>query len=169
MMRQLILSLILSSEPAKLIQHGQEQTISSHGFQGAPMNNYQMNSYEQMIFERLFEGGNAWVQAVFIAGLFGILIWRRESVVSWGLFRASYLFYGASLVMPPIIGPLSQFLAGTINRNPTALDSQAFATILVSATGPFLFAIAVACGLGSMIPRPTYIARPIEPTRHPLD
>jgi hypothetical protein len=138
--------------------------VLAQGIKGALMNGYQ-----QMVFDPLLEVGNALAQAVYLAGIFGILIWRREAVVSWGLFRASYLFYGASLVVPPIIGPLSQFLAGAINRNPNAPDSQMFAIILVHATGPFLFAIAVACGLGSMVPRPPFATPRVEPTKHPLD
>ena len=129
-----------------------------------------MNGYEQqmmVMMQRLFQGDTGWAEAVYLFGMFGILIWKREAVLNWGMFRMSYLLYGASLVLPPIVGPLVQLLIR--GGNNTNGDSQILTMILVTGTGPFLFAAAVACGLGSMVPRRTYVAPIVEPTKHPLD
>ena len=40
---------------------------------------------------QLFGGGNTWVVAICLAGLFALVLFRRESIVSWRLFRFAYL------------------------------------------------------------------------------
>lgn len=125
------------------------------------------NNYEQLFLQRLFQGEQGWVQAVYLAGMFAIVLWRKESVVNWRLFRMSYLLYGASLVLPPILTPLIQFFFYP-NAGAYA-GGQVFTYIFISALGPLLFAAAVICALGSMLPR-LIVAQPAgPPTKHPLD
>jgi hypothetical protein len=130
-----------------------------------------MPGIEQLLFQRLFTGDSGLAQAVYVAGMFAILIWRREAVVNWWLFRTSYLLYGASLIAPPILTPLIGILANGGNRNLSGInaDGQVFSLIFTLAVGPLLLAAAVICGLGSMIPRLS-IAPPLgPPPKHPLD
>jgi hypothetical protein len=121
------------------------------------------NNFQELLLTRLF--GSGWVQAIYVAGMFAVLMWRKESVTKWRLFRLSYLLYGASLVLPPLILPL---LTVAVQR--PNISNDIFTYAIISAMEPILFASAVLCGLGSMMPRHNY-ARPVEmpPAKHPLD
>jgi hypothetical protein len=123
-----------------------------------------MQNYEQLLLQRLFQGDTSWAQAVYIAGMFAILIWRRERVVNWWLLRTSYLLYGAALVLPHVLTPLVQLLV----QNHSG-DAQIFTYIVATAIGPTFLAGAVICGLGSMIPRLIIAQPPGPPPKHPLD
>ena len=124
------------------------------------------NNLDQLFFQRLFQGEQGWVQAVYLAGMFAMVLWRKESVVNWRLFRMSYLLYGASLVLPPIITPIIPLLMQGRSVNG---DGQFFTYMVANALGPTLFAAAVICALGSMLPR-LMMAQPAgPPPKHPLD
>ena len=124
-----------------------------------------MQSYEQqLLLQRLFQSDIVWIQLVYIAAMFSILFWRRESVLNWWLFRTSYILYGASLVAPHIARPIAELLS----QGRTS-DGQFVTYIIVNALGPTLFATAIICGLGSMTPRLTSAQPPGPPPKHPLD
>jgi hypothetical protein len=130
----------------------------------AVQNAYQQ--YQQLMLERLFQGQQAWPQAVYLAGMFAIVLWRKESVVNWRLFRLSYLLYAASLILPPIVLPLFEFVTpGGVGK----AESQIFLYMISSGLGTWLFAAAVICGLGSMMPRLIIHHADLPPQKHPLD
>ncbi len=134
-----------------------------------------MNSgYEQLLLQRLFQtDGGGWTHAVYVAAMFVVIMWRKESIVNWWLFRMSYLLFAAALVIPPVVLPLLQWLAsGAMLQGRGTSEGQILLSILFSGTGPALFAGAVVCGLGSMMPRQFRFAAPLPPSPpapHPLD
>jgi hypothetical protein len=125
-------------------------------------------NFEQLLLQqRLSPQEGGWTYAVYLASMFALIMWRRESIVNFGLFRASYLFFAAALVLPPVVWP---FLMSFPPIAMSSGDSQIIRSILGSGLGPALFATAVVCGLASMMPRIRYqssMAGP--PSKHPLD
>jgi hypothetical protein len=133
-----------------------------------------MNSaFEQFMMQRLLQPESGVATAVYIASMFIILMWRKESIVNWSLFRASYLLFAASLVLPPILQPLLQlFFSGSAMQGRGNGDGQVLIWIFYAGVGPALFAGAVICGLGSMMPRTFRFPPPqppAQPQPHPLD
>ena len=124
-----------------------------------------MPNYEQLLLQRLFQNESGWAQAVYLAGMFAMIIWRKESVVKWRLFRLSYLLFGASLVLPPIVVPFTQMLM----NNRAGTDQHVVAAVVAVGLGPALLAGAVICGLSAMMPRLALLQNPAPPTKHPLD
>jgi ABC-type spermidine/putrescine transport system permease subunit II len=123
-----------------------------------------MQNYENLFFSRLLQNEGGWVQAVYVAAMFAILIWRRERIVSYKLFRASYFCFAGSIVLPPIVTPLMQLLVQS-GRNS---NGTIYTFIFASALAPICYAAAVVCGLASMMPeRVRFAAQPAGP--HPLD
>ena len=108
--------------------------------------------------------------AVYLAGMFAALVWRRESIVSWGLFRVSYFLFGASLIAPAIAGPIISLSLSANNRF-VASDANVLLRIVHGGLGPLLFAGAVVCGLAAMMPRRVFAVAPPAPKaeKHPLD
>jgi hypothetical protein len=53
---------------------------------------------------------SVWVQAVYLAGMIAALLWKTRSVENWSLFRYSFLFYAASLIVPQIVNPFMMSL-----------------------------------------------------------
>jgi hypothetical protein len=130
--------------------------------------------YEQLLLQRLFQtDSTGWTHAVYVAAMFAVIMWRKEIVVNWPLFRTSYLLFAASLVIPPIMVPVMQWLAsGVMIQGRGASEGQILLSFLIIGTGPALFAGAVVCGLGSMMPRQYRFApppAPPQPQPHPLD
>ena len=122
---------------------------------------------DQLLLQRLAGSEGGLTYAVYLASMFAVIIWRRESIVNFGLFRASYLFFAAAIVLPPIIWPFLPTLSqgGRMNA-----DGQILYSLLTSGMGPFLFAAAVVCGLASMMPRIRHQSTPPgPPPKHPLD
>jgi hypothetical protein len=106
-------------------------------------------SYEQqLLLQRLFQGDTNWIQVLYLAGMFSVLFWRRESVLNWWLFRISYVLYGVSLVAPYVARPLAK----PLGQSRTS-DGQFVTYIIVNALGPSFLAAAIICGMGSMTPR----------------
>jgi hypothetical protein len=117
-----------------------------------------------LLLQRLFQSDTVWIQLVYIAAMFSVLFWRRESVLNWWLFRTSYILYGTSLVAPHIARPVVDLLGQSRSS-----DGQFVTYIIVNVLGPTLFAAAIICGLGSMTPRLTPAQPPGPPPKHPLD
>jgi len=123
-----------------------------------------MRDYDSLLMSRLLQGESGWAQAVYVAAMFAIVIWRRDRIVSDRLFRASYLFFAASLVAPYICTPLLQLLANT-GRNG---NGQIYTYIFASVLAPACYAAAVVFGLTSMMPPRVRFVQP-PPMPHPLD
>jgi hypothetical protein len=125
------------------------------------------SNYSDLLLQRLFGGDHSWAQAVYLAGMFAVLLWRKESVVNWRLFRISYLLYGGSIVLPAIITPLLPLAVQ--GRGIGSSEAQILTYAIINAIGPTLFAAALVCGLGSMMPRLKMTQSPGPPPKHPLD
>ena len=129
-----------------------------------------MQNYDQLFLQRLFFGDatTGWAQAVYLAGMFAIVIWRRESVVNWWLFRTSYLLFGAAIFLPHLVVPATQ-MAFANRAGGGGGDGPIFTYIIANSMGPALLAAAIICGLGSMLPRLiiSHSSGPSAP--HPLD
>jgi hypothetical protein len=107
------------------------------------------------------------LHAVYLMSMFTVIIWRRDSIVNFGLFRASYLFFAAAIVLPPIVWPFLPIVSQGARWNG---DGQILYSLLSTGLGPFLFAAAVICGLASMMPRIRHQSTPPgPPPKHPLD
>jgi hypothetical protein len=131
-----------------------------------------MQQMDQLLLQRLFQSDSAgWIQVVYLAAMFAVVMWRKESIVNWGLFRASYLFFGASLVVPSIVLPIIQWIVpGAGFGGPGRMTGSSIGTqIFMNSVGPACFAGAVVCGLACMAPRRARIARPVQTVPHPLD
>ncbi len=50
-------------------------------------------TYDQFFMQALLERESGWAQAVYLAGMFAVVLWRKQSVVKWRLYRISYLLY----------------------------------------------------------------------------
>jgi hypothetical protein len=132
---------------------------------------------EMMMLQQLMQslgGAMAWSYAIYVAGMFAALLWRKESVTNWGLFRASYLLFGASLILPPIVQPvvmMTMYGGAFRGGGPTAGDASVLLGAVSNGIGPILFASAVICGLGSMMPRRVFSMPPpsMPQQQHPLD
>jgi hypothetical protein len=123
-----------------------------------------MQNFESLMFSRLLQGEGGWTHAVYVASMFAILIWRRERIVSYKLFRASYFCFAGAIVLPPILTPLMQMLAQT----GTGSNSMIYTYIFAGSLAPICYAAAIVCGLASMMPeRVRFASQPVGP--HPLD
>src|SRR5262245_54858451 len=112
-----------------------------------------MPNYEQFLMQRLFQGdGGGWMHVVYLAGMFLVLIFRRDSVLNPWLFRMSYLLFAAALVLPHIITPFLPVMSQAARMG--NVDTQTFIWATANAIGPVLFAGAIICGLGSLLPPP---------------
>jgi hypothetical protein len=99
---------------------------------------------EYLMLQQMFQGFGggtlAWSYAVYLAGMFVVLLWRKENIVSWGLYRASYLLFAGALALPPVITPvLSMTMSGVMGRGGMGqADVSVLFTIFSSGLGPAL-------------------------------
>jgi hypothetical protein len=123
-----------------------------------------MQNYENLLLSRLLQNETGIAQAVYVAAMFAIVIWRRDRIVNYSLFRVSYLCFAAAIVLPHLITPLIQF----VSQSGRASDGQIALYIFGGALPPLCYAGAVICGLASMMPeRVRFTSQPAGP--HPLD
>jgi hypothetical protein len=126
-----------------------------------------MSNYQQLMMQRIFQPEGGWTYAVYLAGMFALVLARRESVLNVRLFRTSYLMFAAALVLPPIVLPFLPILTQSNSMNG---DGQILTSIVATGLGPVLFAGAVICALSSMLPPRTRSWQPAgPPPKHPLD
>jgi hypothetical protein len=129
-----------------------------------------MQRMDQLLLQRLLQNDStSWIQVVYLAAMFAVVMWRKDSIVNWGMFRASYIFYGISLVAPAIVLPLLQWMVPGAGFPGAGPSSYIGTQIFMNAVGPTCFALAVVCGLGCMAPRRVFASRPVPTTPHPLD
>ncbi|MEX2138683.1 MAG: hypothetical protein WD894_05440 [Pirellulales bacterium] len=127
---------------------------------------------EMMLFRQMF-GGDSWVSAVFLAGVFLVLLFRRDQIVSPYMFRVSIILYVLSFIMPTIITAMLQYtLARRASQGLLASEDKGpLLQVLTSGAGPLLLGLAVLLCILSMLPAQSrYPAPPERPTPpHPLD
>ena len=131
------------------------------------------NVMEMMVFRQLFGGGDSWVQAVFLAGVFLVIAFRREQIVAPYMFRVSIILYVLSFIAPALIASMLQYtLARRANIGMLASeDKGGWLQLLTTGTGPLLLGLAVLLCILSMLPvQSRYPAPPERPPQpHPLD
>jgi hypothetical protein len=131
-----------------------------------------MNSAMEMMFVRQMMGGESWVHAVFLAGLFAVILFRRDQIVSPYTFRVSVILFVLSFILPIVVTSMVQQM-GRAGR-PGFIgspDAGTFFQVIALGVGPFLFGLRVLLCILSMLPPwsryPQPPSRPQEP--HPLD
>lgn len=128
---------------------------------------------EMMFFRQMLGGGDSWVQAVFLAGVFLVVLFRRDQIVSPYMFRVSVILYVLSYILPLLLSAVLQFtLRGSgrvMGRGPG--DSGELLQILMTAVGPLLLGLAIMlCVLSMLPPQSRYPGPPQRPPQpHPLD
>src|SRR5687768_4397821 len=104
-----------------------------------------MNDLMQMMQFRQMFSGDSWVSAVFLAGVFLVLLFRRDQIVSPYMFRVSVILYVLSFIMPTVITAMLQYtLARRVSQGFLASDDKgALLQLLTSGAGPLLLGLAV--------------------------
>jgi hypothetical protein len=130
------------------------------------------DSMEYLLMRQfLGAGGESWTHAVFLLGVFLIVIFRREQIVSAYMFRVSIILFALSLILPVVLVAIMQIdLTSTAGFVRGESRNNLF-RILMAAAGPVLFGISVVMCLLSMLPyQSRYPAPPERPELpHPLD
>src|SRR5690349_2520201 len=104
---------------------------------------------EMMMLQQMLQslgGATGWASAIYVAGMFAALLWRRESIVNWGLFRASYLLFAASLLLPAVVSPvlmMTMYSGGFRGGGPAQGDASVLLSAISGGLGPGLFAGAI--------------------------
>ena len=128
---------------------------------------------EQFFLSQLF-GSNGLLYAVFLAGMFAVVLFKREGIAIPGMFKLAYWLFAAAIVVPPCLMSLAsammdQPFASVQMSGPRASDLGLTLTALYSGAGPVLFALSMLCAFGSMFPRKLPRAVQAPPGKHPLD
>jgi hypothetical protein len=124
---------------------------------------------EMMMLRQMLSGDQ--LPLVVLAALFVALLFRRESIVSFRLFRLGYIFFILSLVLPVL---LQSFLAavGPPGGLRSGFPADGYLLAIYNSLGPLFSAIGLLCILGSLMPPRTKRSRvvsPAPPQKHPLD
>jgi hypothetical protein len=124
---------------------------------------------EMIMVRQVFGGGESWIQAVFLAGVFLVLLFRRDHIVSPYMFRVSIILFVLSMVLPVIIVGIMQFTGAT--PSPIRSVGDSLLQVLMTGTGPVLLGLAVLLCILSMLPAHSRYPAPPErpPQPHPLD
>jgi hypothetical protein len=134
--------------------------------QGKTMNNVM----DAMLVRQMF-GGESWTHAVFLAGVFLVILYRRDQIVSPYMFRISIILFVLSLILPVIFTSMLQ--AGTFRRGGGFMNSAeggALMTVFMIGVGPTVFGLSVLfCVLSLLPPQNRYPAPPPPTLPHPLD
>ncbi len=127
---------------------------------------------QDMVLSQMLNS-NGLMHAVFLAGMFLIVVFKRESIAIPGMFKLAYVLFAFSLVLPALLTPVVISLGGLSMRGfraGTASDINWVASIIYNGTGPALFALSLLCAFGSMFPRHLRLPpAPSAPVKHPLD
>lgn len=128
---------------------------------------------EPYFLSQLFSS-NSLIYAVFLAGMFAVVFFKRESIAIPGMFKLAYWLFAAAIVVPPCLMSLASAIMdqpfGSVQmRGARPSDLGSTLSMLYSAAGPALFAVSVLCAFGSMFPRKLPRAVEAPPGKHPLD
>jgi hypothetical protein len=130
-----------------------------------------MNDVMEAMFVRQMFGGDSWTHAVFLAGVFLVVMYRRDQIVSLYMFRVSIILFVLSSILPVVITSMLQ--AGAFRRGGGFMDAPeggALLRVFMVAIGPALFGLSVLLCVLSLLPAQSrFPARPQNPQPHPLD
>ncbi len=126
---------------------------------------------QELVLSQMLNSGGA-MHAVFLAGLFLIVAFRRESIAIPGMFKLAYVLFAMSIFLPAVLAPVmnlfgdgsSRFLRVSMNA-----EANWVVNVVYGAAGPALFALSLLCAFGSMFPRRLPLPSATAPTKHPLD
>lgn len=126
---------------------------------------------QELVLSQLLNSNGA-LHAVFLAGLFLIVAFRKESIAIPGMFKLAYVLFAMSIFLPAVMLPIMNSLGGISSRTfrgPVAADVNWVVNIVYSGAGPALFSLSLLCAFGSMFPRNLRMPPAPAPTKHPLD
>jgi len=112
-----------------------------------------------------------YIPVAVLVGLFLVLMFRRESINSIGMFRIGYISFIASVVLPPLLQ--TAWVAMTTPSNSLGSGSlpTGFPFAAINAVEPIFMGVGLLFIFGSLMPRRTKRPQPElpPPQRHPLD
>jgi hypothetical protein len=130
-----------------------------------------MSDVMEMMYVRQMFGGESWVHAVFLAGVFLVILYRRDQIVSPYMFRVSIILYVLSFILPVVF--ITMLQTGSFIRAGGFMESPETGTLFrmfMMAIGPTLLGLSVLLCILSMLPPQSRYSPPREPQRpHPLD
>lgn len=130
-----------------------------------------MNDVMEAMFVRQMFGGDSWTHAVFLAGVFLVILYRRDQIISPYMFRVSIILFVLSTILPVIFTSLLQ--AGAFRQGGGFMNSAeggALLTVFMIGIGPTLFGLSVLFCVLSLLPAQSrYPVRPQNAQPHPLD
>jgi hypothetical protein len=130
-----------------------------------------MNDVMEMMVYRQMTGGESWMHAVFLAGIFLVIVYRRDQIVSPYMFRVSIILFVLSSILPVVFTTFLQ--TGALGRRGGFMDSPeggALFRVFLMGIGPTLFGLSVLFCILSMLPAQSRFSTPREPQHpHPLD
>jgi hypothetical protein len=109
---------------------------------------------------------------VFLAGVFLVILFRRDQIISPYMFRVSIILFVLSFILPVLMTGILQYTAsGSRGGFLQAGSPGALLPMMMTATGPVLLGLAVVFCVLSLLPQhsryPGPPERPQQP--HPLD
>lgn len=127
---------------------------------------------QEMVLSQLLNSTGL-MHAVFLAGLFLIVIFKKESIAIPGMFKLAYWLFAISIALPAAMLPIMSSISGSPMRGfrgVNGADVGWVLNVIYSGTGPALFALSLLCAFGSMFPRNLRLPpAPSAPVKHPLD
>lgn len=126
---------------------------------------------DQFVLSQLFSSQGV-SHAVFLAGLFAVVLFKKESIAIPGMFKLAYFLFAAAIVLPACITPFAAVMKGSFSGHMgarTFSDLDWTISLALNAAGPLLFALSILCAFGSLFPRKLPPPPPSAPVKHPLD
>src|SRR5438128_2147523 len=121
----------------------------------------------ELMFFRQLSGSDTWLHVACLGGLFALVIFRRESIVSWRLFKLSYVLLALSIIVPALLWPLGTIGGGIVRNmaNSSIHSDQGLGTLLLlNGSGPTLLAFSIFCAFGAVMPKAIHeLHRPLAP------
>ena len=126
---------------------------------------------QELMFLKQMMGADALFSTAMLAGLWIVVLYRREAIVIPALFRIAVFTFALSIALPPFAGPIASFVGGGPMVTPMYRGGQnsVMAVALLGGSGPLLQAISLLCAFTSVMPRTFAPRKPPAPQKHPLD
>ena len=124
---------------------------------------------EVMMLRQSLGSADSWTQAVFLAGVFLVIMFRRDQIVAPYMFRVSIILFVLSIIVPVAVVAIVQFAGAT--PTPVRGWGDGLLQIMMTGSGPVLLGLAILLCILSMLPAHSRYPAPPEhaPQPHPLD
>jgi hypothetical protein len=125
---------------------------------------------ELIVYRQLASSGESWTHAVFLVGVFLIVLFRRDQIVAPYMFRVSVLLFVLSFILPVVVNGVMQYKARATGGIMIG-SVGGFLQSMTTSIGPITLGFAVLLCVLSMLPqRSRYPGPPHGPAEpHPLD